>query len=132
VAVAGQQHGMMVLDENGAVIRPALLWNDLRSVAAAAALTAEMGGPGWWASRTGSVPAASFTVTKLRWLAEHEPDHAVRTRAVLLPRDRRAPRLDPPHGHAPEPGPGGGVQSAESRELYGVTIRHSNWSLTSF
>ena len=69
VGVAGQQHGMIVLDEAGEVIRPALLWNDLRSAAAAAELTGELGGPSWWASHTGSVPTASFTVTKLRWLA---------------------------------------------------------------
>jgi xylulokinase len=87
VGVAGQQHGMVVLDEDGEVIRPALLWNDLRSAAAASALIAERGGPHWWAEHTGSVPNASFTVTKLRWLAEHEPDRAARTAAVLLPHD---------------------------------------------
>src|SRR6266568_309472 len=68
VGVAGQQHGMVVLDSGAEVIRPALLWNDLRSAAAAAELVAERG-PAWWAERTGSVPNASFTVTKLRWLA---------------------------------------------------------------
>ena len=77
IGVAGQQHGMVVLDENAEVIRPALLWNDLRSAAAAAELVEERG-PRWWAERTGSVPNASFTVTKLRWLAEHEPGHAAR------------------------------------------------------
>jgi xylulokinase len=87
VAVAGQQHGMVAADEAGQVIRPALLWNDLRSAAAARALIAERGGPAWWAEHTGSVPNASFTVTKLRWLADHEPDHAARTRLVLLPHD---------------------------------------------
>ena len=43
IGVAGQQHGMVVLDENAEVIRPALLWNDLRSAAAAAALVEERG-----------------------------------------------------------------------------------------
>jgi xylulokinase len=92
VGVAGQQHGMVVLDENAQVIRPALLWNDLRSAGAAAALVIERG-PRWWAERTGSVPNASFTVTKLRWLAEHEPDHAARTYRVLLPHDYLTWRL---------------------------------------
>jgi xylulokinase len=87
VGVAGQQHGMVVLDEDGEVIRPALLWNDLRSAPAAAELVRELGGPWWWASETGSVPTASFTVTKLRWLAEHEPANASRATAVLLPHD---------------------------------------------
>jgi xylulokinase len=86
VGVAGQQHGMVVLDENAEVIRPALLWNDLRSAGAAAELVKERG-PRWWAERTGSVPNASFTVTKLRWLAEHEPDNAARVYRVMLPHD---------------------------------------------
>jgi xylulokinase len=86
VGVAGQQHGMVVLDQNAEVIRPALLWNDLRSAGAAAALVAERG-PRWWAERTGSVPNASFTVTKLRWLAEHEPGNAARVDRVMLPHD---------------------------------------------
>src|ERR1700689_5433528 len=73
IGVAGQQHGMIVLDKDGLVIRPALLWDDLRSAAAAAELITELGGASWWAGATGSVPTASFTVTKLRWLAEHEP-----------------------------------------------------------
>jgi xylulokinase len=99
VGVAGQQHGMVVLDQNSEVIRPALLWNDLRSAGAAAVLVKERG-PRWWAERTGSVPNASFTVTKLRWLAEHEPDHAGRVYRVMLPHDfltwrlLAGPRLD--------------------------------------
>jgi xylulokinase len=86
VAVAGQQHGMVVVDAAGEVIRPALLWNDLRSAGAAAALVAERGAR-WWAEQTGSVPNASFTVSKLRWLAEHEPQHARRAARVMLPHD---------------------------------------------
>jgi xylulokinase len=110
VGVAGQQHGMVVLDEAGEVIRPALLWNDMRSASAAAALIRERGGPLWWATQTGSVPTASFTVTKLRWLAEHEPAHAARTAAAMLPHDwltwrlRGAPgERERSAGH-PEPG----------------------------
>src|SRR3954451_11825644 len=84
VAVAGQQHGMVCLDEDGAVVRDALLWNDLRSAPAAADLVGELpGGAPAWAEATGSVPVASFTVTKLRWLAEHEPDSARRVHSVL-------------------------------------------------
>src|SRR3954471_8578196 len=91
VAVGGQQHGMVCLDDDGAVVRPALLWNDTRSAGAAADLVAELGGPEAggraWADAVGLVPVASFTVTKLRWLAEHEPDNAARTAAVCLPHD---------------------------------------------
>jgi xylulokinase len=87
VAVAAQQHGMVALDEAGAVVRPALLWNDVRSAPQAAALVREFGGPAEWARRTGSVPTMSFTVTKLRWMAENEPDKADITTRVTLPHD---------------------------------------------
>ncbi|MFF5290956.1 xylulokinase [Paractinoplanes globisporus] len=86
-SVAGQQHGMVVLDENGQVVRPALLWNDTRSAGAAADLIAELGGGAKWADAVGIVPVASFTLTKLRWLARHEPENAARVAAVCLPHD---------------------------------------------
>jgi xylulokinase len=70
----------------------------MRSAAAAAELVAEFGGPRWWADSTGSVPTASFTVTKLRWLAQHEPDNAARVARVLLPHDWLTLQLG-----APEP-----------------------------
>src|SRR5271166_665823 len=100
IGVAAQQHGMVVVDEAGQVVRPALLWNDVRSAPQAAALIEEMGGPGYWARLTGSVPTASFTVTKLRWLAEHEPDAAARTAHVMLPHDWLSWRLGS-RAHAP-------------------------------
>ncbi|MEU0550876.1 xylulokinase [Micromonospora sp. NPDC005979] len=91
VSVAGQQHGMVCLDEGGQVVRPALLWNDTRSADAAADLVEEAGGGAagrrFWADATGSVPVASFTITKLRWLARHEPEQAARVAAVCLPHD---------------------------------------------
>jgi xylulokinase len=87
IAVGGQQHGMVCLDADGAVVRRALLWNDTRSAGAATDLIAELGGGQAWADAVGLVPVASFTVTKLRWLAEHEPANADRTAAVCLPHD---------------------------------------------
>jgi xylulokinase len=87
VAVGGQQHGMVCLDEDGRVVRPALLWNDTRSAAAARDLVGELGGGQAWADAVGVVPVASITVTKLRWFAEHEPELAGRTAAVCLPHD---------------------------------------------
>jgi xylulokinase len=86
LSVGGQQHGMVCLDADGAVIRPALLWNDTRSAAAARELVDELGAAGW-AEAVGSVPVASFTITKLRWLVDHEPEHAARVAAVALPHD---------------------------------------------
>jgi len=87
MAVGGQQHGMVLLDDSGEVVRPALLWNDNRSAQAATDLLDELGGEQKWADAVGSVPGASFTVTKLRWTAEHEPDLAARAASVMLPHD---------------------------------------------
>src|SRR3569833_1913493 len=80
VAVGGQQHGMVCLDEDGEVVRPALLWNDTRSARGAGHAGRRAG-----ADAAGLVPAASSTGTKLRWLAVHEPANAARTAAVCLP-----------------------------------------------
>jgi xylulokinase len=86
ISVAGQQHGMVVLDAAGRVIRPALLWNDTRSAQAALDLIGEVGAEEY-ARRTGTVPVASFTATKLRWLRDAEPENAARVAAVALPHD---------------------------------------------
>lgn len=87
IGVAAQQHGLVALDSDGAVLRPSLLWNDLRSAAQSDALVAELGGPQRCAELTGSVLNASFTITKLRWLADEEPAVASRVAAVALPHD---------------------------------------------
>jgi xylulokinase len=87
IGVGAQQHGLVTLDEAGEVVRPALLWNDTRSAGAAEDLVRDLGGGGAWADAVGSVPVASFTVTKLRWLAEHEPHLAERVSDVMLPHD---------------------------------------------
>jgi len=88
IGVGGQQHGMVLLDEAGDVVRDALLWNDTRSAGAAADLIGELpGGAEGWVAAVGLVPVASFTVTKLRWVAKHEPDNAARAASVMLPHD---------------------------------------------
>ncbi|MGK9147471.1 xylulose kinase [Plantibacter flavus] len=86
VSVAAQQHGMVALDSDGQVIRPALLWNDTRSAGAATDLIAEFGAAEL-AERTGCVPVASFTITKLRWLRDAEAANAADVAAVALPHD---------------------------------------------
>ena len=87
ISIGGQQHGMVVLDSEGAVIRDALLWNDTRSADAAKALNSEMGGDAEIAKQVGSVLVASFTATKLRWLADAEKDNAAKVAGVALPHD---------------------------------------------
>ncbi|MFC9324574.1 xylulokinase [Kitasatospora sp. NPDC057015] len=92
VSVAGQQHGLVTLDRGGRPVRPAMLWNDVRSAPQARELAALLG-PQEWARRTGSVPTAAFTVAKWAWLAAHEPEAVRATAAVRLPHDYLTGRL---------------------------------------
>ena len=87
ISVGGQQHGMVALDESGDVIRPALLWNDTRSAVQAESLNSEMGGNQAIADAVGSVLVASFTASKVRWLAESEKKNADRVHSIALPHD---------------------------------------------
>jgi xylulokinase len=98
ISIGGQQHGLVALDAAGRVIRKALLWNDTRSAGAATDLIAEVGAAAL-AERTGTVPVASITLTKLRWLADAEPKNAARVAAVALPHDWLTWRL---RGFGPE------------------------------
>ena len=90
---------MVVLDGTGAVLRPAKLWNDTESAADAAALVEALpGGAAAWAEACGSVPVASFTITKLRWLRRCEPevyDQVARGAAAPRLADRPAHRRPP-------------------------------------
>jgi len=92
MSVAAQQHGLVALDGAGAVLRPAKLWNDTESAPEAARMVERLGAERW-ARATGSVPVASFTVTKLAWLARHEPQVFERIGSVLLPHDLLTYRL---------------------------------------
>src|SRR3954454_8889067 len=87
VAVGGQQHGMGALDAQGEPVHDALLWNDVRSAGAAVDLVEELGGGERCAELTGSVFNASYTITKLRWMRDHEPDAVGRIHDVMLPHD---------------------------------------------
>ena len=88
ISVAGQQHGMVTLDANGEVLRPAKLWNDTESAADAGWLSTQLsGGAAEWAAAVGLVPVAAFTITKLSWLHRTEPDAWSRLAHVLLPHD---------------------------------------------
>ena len=86
VAIAAQQMGLVVLDAAGRVVRPAKLWNDTQSAPQSRRLIDALGAAAW-ARACGSVPVASFTITKLAWLKEREPSSWARLARVLVPHD---------------------------------------------
>ena len=87
ISIAGQQHGMVAIDAQGEVIRKALLWNDTRSAKEADDLNLEVGGDQEIARKVGSKLVASFTASKVRWMADHEPENAARVASIALPHD---------------------------------------------
>ena len=87
ISIAGQQHGMVALESDCEVIRPALLWNDTRSAKEADDLNREVGGDQVIARKVGSKLVASFTASKVRWMADHEPHNASRVASIALPHD---------------------------------------------
>ena len=93
ISVAGQQHGLVVLDEAGRPLRKAPLWNDTRGAPDAARLVEAIGGPEECAKRVGSVLMPAFTVAHWAWLRRTEPDVAGAVRRVLLPHDYLSHRL---------------------------------------
>lgn len=92
ISIAGQQHGMVLLDSEGQVVRPALLWNDTRSSKEAQELIDHFGTK-WLSENTGSVPVPSFTSTKLRWVRNNEPQLLDSIAAACLPHDYLSWRL---------------------------------------
>lgn len=92
ISVAAQCHGLVVLDERDNVIRPAKLWNDTTSTPELLELRSQIGDE-TLIRRTGSLPTAAFTLSKVAWLARHEPNHFERVRRMLLPHDYLTFRL---------------------------------------
>jgi xylulokinase len=86
ISIAAQQHGLVALDGDGVPVHPAKLWNDAESAPQSTALTERLGAEEW-AQRCGSVLTPSFTITKLAWLRETQPDAYRRVRRVLLPHE---------------------------------------------
>ena len=92
LSFSGQMHGLVMLDEEDRVIRPAILWNDGRSTKEVAYLN-ETVGKGFLLDHTGNIAFAGFTAPKLLWVKANEPEHFKRARRILLPKDYVAYRL---------------------------------------
>ncbi len=87
IGVSGQQHGMVALDEDGRVIRPAKLWCDTETTDQCLTITARAGGERAVFEAIGNQVAAGFTASKILWLIENEPEHYARVATILLPHD---------------------------------------------
>ncbi|MBI1324064.1 xylulokinase [bacterium] len=87
VGLSGQMHGSVFLDESGNVLRPALLWNDQRTVAECAEITRLAGGHDALVGMVANPAVTGFTAPKILWLRNAEPHNYQRLRQVLLPKD---------------------------------------------
>lgn len=86
IGVAGQMHGLVALDENGNVLRPAILWNDGRTAEETEYLNQEIG-KDFLLAHTGNIAFAGFTAPKLLWMKKHEPELFSRIAKIMLPKD---------------------------------------------
>ena len=96
IGFSGQMHGLVVLDGAGAVLRPAILWNDQRTEAECAEIEALVG-LNRLIELTGNRALTGFTAPKLLWLRKHEPENYERIHHVLLPKDYVRFRLTGEH-----------------------------------
>ena len=86
VGLSGQMHGAVLLDDQGRVVRPALIWCDVRTEEQCRYLTAEIG-IDRLIELTCNPPLTNFTLTKCLWVRENEPENWARVRSVMLPKD---------------------------------------------
>lgn len=87
IGVSGQQHGLVVLDEKGEVIRPAKLWCDTETAPQNQQLLDALGGDQGSIDAVGLVIATGYTASKLLWMKQHEPENFSRIVHILLPHD---------------------------------------------
>ena len=86
IGAGGQMHGLVVLDENDQVIRPAILWNDGRTAREVDYLNQTVG-KDKLSAWTANIAFAGFTAPKVLWMREHEPENFARIKKVMLPKD---------------------------------------------
>ena len=96
ISFGGQMHGLVILDENDEVIRPAILWNDGRTVEETNDVNEKIG-KSKLSEYTGNIAFAGFTAPKLLWLKKHEPENFNRIQKIMLPKDYLAYRLSGVH-----------------------------------
>ena len=87
IGLSGQMHGMTALDENFRVVRRAILWNDQRTAAQCAEITAAAGGLQGLLACTNNPMLTGFTGGKILWMKQSEPENYAKTRLILNPKD---------------------------------------------
>ncbi len=115
VGLTGQMHGLTPLDENGEVVRPAILWNDQRSNAQCAAVMEKVGHKRTY-ELVGSILLPGFTAPKIMWMRENEPENYAKLRHVLLPKDYVRYRLSGAYACDVADGSGFGVLDIAKRD----------------
>lgn len=117
IGVAGQMHGLVALDAQDRVLRPAILWNDGRTEEETRWLNEEIG-TGFLSAHTGNIAFAGFTAPKLLWMKKHEPDLFARIARIMLPKDYLVYRLT-------------GVHATDCSDASGTLlfdVEHRRWS----
>ena len=117
ISFGGQMHGLVLLDREDQVIRPAILWNDGRAVQETAWLNREIG-EDRLSALTGNIAFAGFTAPKLLWVRAHEPEYFSRIDKIMLPKDFLAYRMT-------------GVHSTDYSDAAGTLLldtAHKQWS----
>ena len=117
IGVGGQMHGLVALDENDNVIRPAILWNDGRTAAETEWLNTAIGKE-TLSNYTGNIAFAGFTAPKILWMQKHEPENFKRIAKIMLPKDYINYRLT-------------GVHACDYSDASGMLlldVEHKRWS----
>ncbi len=117
IGAGGQMHGLVALDRNDQVIRPAILWNDGRTGEETAWLNTKIGRDKL-SAYTGNIAFAGFTAPKLLWMQKHEPENFARIAKIMLPKDYINYQLT-------------GVHSCDFSDASGMLlldVEHKRWS----
>ncbi|MDQ4019816.1 MAG: FGGY family carbohydrate kinase, partial [Actinomycetota bacterium] len=117
IGLSGQMHGLVLLDENERVLRPAILWNDQRTAAECEEIEARLGRP-HLVELTGNRALPGYTAPKLLWVRNHEPDVYARIAHVLLPKDYVRLRLTGERA----------IDAADASGTLFLDVAHRRWS----
>ena len=117
IGMSGQQHGATLLDKNGKVLRPSILWNDARSFEECKDILAACPNA---MDITGNIPLAGFTAPKLLWIKKHEPKIFDQVAKVLLPKDYIRYRMTNTYGS----------DMSDASGTYWLDVAKRDWSET--